>query len=205
MSKSFKNVLLFEGFLLVAALASLTGIVFSNAGNEQDVLNIALILTGVIVAGILTAVLGYRTLVRETLVRRFFVSPHWIYNHEIGYARLDHIAPNDNVYGFVTFAAEALARMSYGFEVAELPESFEPSVCIDSRIFHYHTASDDPDDGIVVDAWRGVVRKVTGEDLNDESSFEDIAPFDDAGELARLLEDFITEKYYIPASQGDVI
>ena len=204
MGKSTRSALLFEGFVLVAALVALVSILLAGPGHEQALLQISLVLAGVIVAGLLTFVLMQRTLEREMLVRRFFVSPHWIYNHEIGYAPLDGIAPNDNVYGFVTFAAEALARMSYGFEVAELPESFEPSVLIDSRVFLYHTASDDPDDGIVIDEWRGMVRRVTGADLSDESNFEDISTFDDAGELARLLEDFITHEYYLSKPEGDV-
>ena len=205
MGKSLRVAICVLVAVLAGSLVYVLAFAFGMVGHDRPLLNAIMLLIAVIVIAYLNYTLWNRTLLREALVRRFFMSSEWVYNHEIGYAPLAQIVPDGDAFGFVTFAAEALARMSYGFEVAELPESFEPSVCIDSRIFHYHTASDDPDDGIVVDAWRGVVRKVTGEDLNDESSFEDIAPFDDAGELARLLEDFITEKYYIPASQGDVI
>lgn len=202
--RSMRGALFFESTVIVGAIVALAVITHAGPKNEHAMLHITLVLVGVVVAGTLNAILWRRTLERETLVRRFFVSPHWIYNHEIGYAPLDNIAPDDDVYGFVTFAAEALARMSYGFEVANPPESFEPIVLIDSRVFLYHAASDDPDDGIVIDEWRGMVRHVTGTDLSDESNFEDIAAFDDAGELARLLEDFLIDQRQAPELQGDV-
>ena len=189
MGKSTRSALLFEGFVLVAALVALVSILLAGPGHEQALLQISLVLAGVIVAGLLTFVLMQRTLEREMLVRRFFVSPHWIYNHEIGYAPLDGIAPNDNVYGFVTFAAEALARMSYGFEVANTPSSFEPEYIIESSAFLFHSTDEDDDEGaVVVDTWEGTLLKVDNP-RDGKSSQSEVGNFSNAGDLARLIEE----------------
>ena len=188
MRKYLKSALLVEALVLVAAGVFFVIFLVSGIGHDQPVLNVAIVLAGVVAVWLLMAVLIRRTLLREALVRRFYVSPDWIYNHEIGYAPLRRVIPDGNVYDLVFFAAEALAHMSYGFEVADAPASFEPRYIIESNVFLFHATDDpdDPDGGVVVDAWQGMLRQVIDPDAG-EAGLRDIAHFSNAGELARLL------------------
>ena len=188
MRKYLKSALLVEALVLVGAVAFFVTFLLSGVGHDHPVLNVTIVLAGVVAVWFLLAILVRRTLLREALVRRFYISPDWIYNHEIGYAPLRRVIPDGNVYDFVIFAAEALAHMSYGFEVAETPASFEPRYLIESNVFLFHTTDDpdDPEGGVVIDAWEGVLRAIDDPDAG-EAGLRDIASFSDAGELARLL------------------
>ena len=191
MGKSMRAALLFEGFVLAAALVYLVAFLFSGLrmAHGFQLLNISLVLATVVAATLLTARLWQRTLYRESLVRRFFVSPHWVYNAEIGFAPIGQVTDSGDSFGFVTFAAETLANMSYGFDVAQAPNSFDPKLVIDSHVFHVHNASEDPEDSIVVDKWWGMLHKVVGSDAEGRPVLEGIGTFSNAGELARLLDD----------------
>ena len=188
MRKYLLSAILVEVLVLVLALAFLPAFLGLGFGRENPMLNVSLIFAAVIAVGILLFVLWRRTLLREALIRRFYVSHDWIYNHEIGYAPLKRIIPDGNVYDFVIFAAEALAHMSYGFEVADAPASFEPRYLIESNVFLFHTADDpdDPEGGVVIDAWEGVLRAMVDPSKGD-AGYRDIADFSNAGELAQLL------------------
>ena len=191
MSKHLKGAIAVQSLVLLAALTFLLGLFRFGLGAEHPLLNISLVLAGILTAALLLSVLWQRTLLREALVRRFYISPSWIYNHEIGYAPLSQVVPDGDAYGFVLFAANALARMSYGFEVAETPQAFEPVLIIDSPTFLFHTSgeeSDDPDEGVVIDEWQGVLRPV--ESLSHgEQGLGEAVDFENAGDLAQLLQD----------------
>ena len=187
MEKSLRQAVLVQALLLAASLLFLVAFFRFGLGRDHALLNIALVLLGIVAGGLLLVLLWRRTLEREMLVRRFFVSPTWIYNHEIGFAPLAQVVPDGDVYAFVTFAANALARMSYGFEVAETPDPFEPQFLIDSRVFLFHT-SGDADEGVVIDEWQGTLSRMSPAGSTEEPA--KLADFEDAGALARLLEAF---------------
>ena len=195
MGRGLKFAIFVQIVLLVGAVMFLLAYPYVGLGRALTMESLLLSLTIVAVIGGLSALLWKHTLLREALVRRFYISPDWIHNHEIGYAPLRQIVPDGDAYDFVTFAAEALARMSYGFEVATPPEVFEPQLVIDSYVFHFHTTGqDDPDapgeeDGVVVDEWQGVLRRVDDLDKGDKGLSE-LCRFNNAGELARLLDDY---------------
>jgi len=122
------------------------------------------VLVVVWIFAVLTLFRGFqlRTMKRKEARRRFYLSPEWVYNHEIGYAPLSRIV-HDSPYDFVMFAGNALAKMSYGFEVAEAPDDFNPTMLISSQKFTFHfieDAEDPADKGVVIDKWAGSLQKV---------------------------------------------
>jgi hypothetical protein len=121
---------------------------------------------------------------REELLRRYYLSHEWVYNHEIGYARLAQAVPDGDAYEFVTFAADALVAMSYGFEVAEPPKDFEPKFMVSTERFEVR----DTGDGAVVSQWKGSLHRVVSDSEGTRGTLE-IATFDNAAELAQLLEE----------------
>lgn len=125
-----------------------------------------------------------RAQTREELRRRCYLSPEWIYNHEIGYARLSQAIPDGDAFDFVTFAADALVDMSYGFDVAETPENFEPTFMVSTTTFKVRQTGD----GAVVSKWEGHLHRVVSDAEGRRGTYE-IAPFANAAELARLLEE----------------
>lgn len=194
MRKSLIVAIAVEIIVLIFAFGFSVAYIQFGMGRESLVLNIVLVIVWVLVAGVLLFVFWWRSLVREEMVRRFYVSDEWIYNHEIGYAPMKRICPNGDAYGFVTFAADALAKMSYGFEVADAPEQFNPKFLIESRTFRFHFSGGDEEmgekaDGVVVDQWRGSLRKVASGEEGDEVAYTEIGKFENARQLARLLED----------------
>lgn len=205
MRKSLIIAIVVEIIVLVIAFGFSIAYIQFGMGRENLVLNIGLVIVWVLVASVLLFVFWWRSLVREEMVRRFYISDEWVYNHEIGYAPLKRICPNGDAYGFVTFAADALAKMSYGFEVADAPEEFHPTFLIASRSFSFHFSGGDEEmgeeaDGVVVDQWSGSLNKVTsgsgggsgaavGAGANAEPSYTEIGKFENARQLARLLED----------------
>lgn len=134
----------------------------------------------VVVIG-LFAFFRQRSLVREEMIRRYYISDSWIYNHEIGYAPLEQIVPSGNVYDFVTFAAESLAEMSYGFDVADAPDDFNPKYLVTSQKFSFHRSGG----GIVIDQWKGKLLQIDG----DGDDGDELGTFSNAGELAVLLDE----------------
>ena len=183
MKKSLVFAIAVEVVVLIAAFAFSVSYLLFGMWRESLILNMALVIVWVLVAGVLLIVFWWRSLVREEMVRRFYVSDKWIYNHEIGYAPLSRIIPNGDAYGFVTFAAEALAKMSYGFEVAETPDDFKPRFLISSHDFHFHLSGGDDElgdeaEGVVVDAWKGTLQKIdrpsSVESVQDAKSFSEL-------------------------------
>ena len=146
--------------------------------------NILLVLIWALVAIVLAAWFTQRSHEREELIRRYYLSPEWVYNHEIGYARLAQAVPDGDAYEFVTFAADALVAMSYGFEVAEPPKDFEPKFMVSTERFEVR----DTGDGAVVSQWRGSLHRVVSDSEGTRGTLE-IATFDNAAELAQLLEE----------------
>lgn len=195
MGKGLRQAIALEAAVLACAVAFLLLFLRTRLGHGHPVLNLVLVALGVILAGLLLAALWRRTLERERMVRRFYVSDHWIYNHEIGFAPMERIAAGGDAFGFVTFAADALARMSYGFEVANPPSEFSPTLVIDSPVFLFHEYDDEGDgeDGevdrsVVVDEWAGLLRSIP-HDARSARDFTDLGEFGNAAQLARLLED----------------
>ena len=186
MEKNLRSAILVHAGVLTGALLFLLAFLRFGLGHDSPLLNMALVLIGLVTVTLLLSVFWRQTLRRESMVRRFYISSEWIYNHEIGYAPLERIVPDGNVFDFVTFAADALAHMSYGFEVANPPTSFVPSFVIDSEVFLYHQSGNEQDDGVVVDEWQGVLCHVDDPTLGDRG-FSIIDSFENAGELADLL------------------
>lgn len=156
---------------------------FYRVNHGYDVL---LVMLWVLVAAALLFLFWSRSLAREEMMRRFYLSPEWIYNHEIGFAPIADTVESGNLYDFVAFAADSLAKMSYGFEVAESPEDFKAQYVVSSRRFKFHHTDDD---GVVIDEWRGVLQKVNRAGGGDDFTLEDIGGFSDINHLVRLLED----------------
>ena len=190
MRRYLKSAIVVELLVLIAALVFLLAFLGFDLGQRRPFLNVSLVFAGVLSVGMLLAILWNRILLREAMVRRFYVADEWIYNHEIGYAPLERIAPDGDVFGFVTFAANALARMSYGFEIADPPTSFDPYYIIESNVFLFHAsedAPDDPDEGVIIDEWRGVLSRIDEPGAGDAGHTK-VGSFSNAGELAYLLE-----------------
>ena len=191
MGKSLRVAICVLVAVLAGSLIYVLAFAFGMVGHDRPLLNAVMLLIAVIVIAYLNYTLWNRTLLREALVRRFFMSSEWAYDHEIGYAPLAQIVPDGDAFGFVTFAAEALARMSYGFEVAAPPEVFEPQLVIDSFVFHVHFAGDEEDledEGVVVDKWEGILYEASTDSKGELELFE-ISRFDNAVELAQLIGD----------------
>lgn len=159
--------------------------------RSSHFLDVMLVVLWVLVAAVLLVVFRSRSLMREEMIRRFYLSNEWIYNHEIGYAPLSQIVPDRDPYEFVTFAADALARMSYGFEVAQAPDDFQPKYLISSTGFRFHfvgEGEDDDDKSVVIDQWKGTLQHI---DRNEDGShtYTQVGSYANAKELAHLIED----------------
>ena len=123
------------------------------------------------------------------MVRRFFISDDWVYNYEIGYAPLASIVPDRDPFEFATFAAESLALMSYGFEVADPPTEFQPKFLIASTKFRFHLIdgeSSTEDVGAVVDEWAGTLQKVETR-VDGSHSYTELGKYENVEQLAQLL------------------
>ena len=193
MGSNMKAAVVVEAIVLVAALAfSLAYFLLGWYQQPGHILDIALIAVWVLVAALLLFVFWNRSLKREEMVRRFYLNKEWVYNHEIGYAHLASVVPSGDPFELVSFIADSLAQMSYGFEVAETPDDFVPDFLISSRSFQFHFVEDEDDldeaRGVIVDNWRGVLERVIH--ASDGSyQTEDIGAFRNARELSRLLEE----------------
>jgi len=191
-----------EIVVLFAAVIFLLGFLTAGIGHERPMLSLCITIFAVLCASALLVYIWHRTLQRESLVRRLYISSGGIYNNEFGFAPMSKISDSANAYDVVTFAADALAQMSYGFEIAERPEEFDPRYAIDSSIFVYH-ASDpkgDLSEGIVIDDWQGRLRERLRKP-HGITAWRPVETFDGAGELARLIEDHCV---LVPQSdQGD--
>ena len=190
MHNQLKAAIVVEAIVLVIAFVFSILYVVMDWSRTSHVLDVLLVVVWVLVAAALLLLFRSRSHVREEMVRRFYLSHDWIYNHEIGYAPYNQIIPDGDAYEFVTFAGAALARMSYGFEVAHAPQNFEPEYLIASNVFEYHLIGDDedPDDqGVVIDSWEGTLQRVF---LNNKGAhtYEDAGSFTNAKELALLLD-----------------
>lgn len=193
MGKGLTVAIVIEAIVLVVAFVVTAMFLLFGFGRANPVLNALLVVLWVVVAGLLLFVFWWRSLLREEMLRQFFVADDWVYNHEIGYAPMKRIVPNGDAYRFVTFAADALAKMSYGFEVAEAPEEFHPRFLISSKEFHYHFSGGDDEDGegsdaVVVDHWRGSLELIQA-GAYDAANYIEVGEFENAWDLARLLED----------------
>lgn len=199
-----------EAVVLVVAFTLTAAYLLIGFGRSSLLLNVLMIVLWVIVAGVMLFVFWWRSLLREEMVRQFFVADDWVYNHEIGFAPMKRIVPDGDAYRFVTFAADALAKMSYGFEVAEAPEEFHPRFLISSKEFHFHFSGgeddgdefDDDDESleeapssssiddraVVVDHWRGALEIIQA-GAYDKANYVEVGQFENARDLARLLED----------------
>ena len=91
--------------------------------------------------------------------------------------------PSGDAYEFVTFAADALVEMSYGFEVAEMPEDFQPRYMVSTKTFKVRQTGD----GAVVSQWKGALHRVVSDPNGTRGTYE-IGQFENAAQLAQLLE-----------------
>ena len=178
--------------VIVLAIAFAFSVFYFTMGlyRSSHILDVLLLVLWVLVAGVLLVVFKQRSTVREEIVRRFYLSQDWLYNHEIGYAPISGIMPDFDAYEFVTFAAEALARMSYGFEVASAPDDFQPEFLISTREFKFHLVEDEEspsEDSVVIDKWTGTLSKIEL-DANGEHIYTEIGSYSDAKELSRIIE-----------------
>lgn len=185
MGNSLKVGILVELLVLVIAIA-FSVFYFSQGyhliNHGYDVL---LVMLWVLVAALLLFLLRSRSLLHEEMRRRFYLSHDWIYNHEIGYAPVSKVMGEGNAYDFVAFAADSLAFMSYGFEVAETPENFKAEYVVSSRRFRFHKT----EDGVVIDQWQGALQKVERSENSTDFTLVTVGAFSNANQLARLIED----------------
>lgn len=188
MHNQLKAAIMVEAAVLLVAFAFSIAYFVMGWYRSSHVLDVILVVLWILVAGVLLVVFRQRSIVREEMVRRFYLSHDWIYNHEIGYAPISKIMPDRDVYEFVTFAAESLARMSYGFEVALAPDDFNPELVISTKQFRFRLIDDEggpADDSVVIDEWTGTLQRVIETDATPR--FEEIGAYSNAKELSRLL------------------
>lgn len=187
MGKSIRAGIVVEVVVLVVAVS--LSIAYFQLGlfEGDDGFNVWLIILWILVAAIFLFILWQRSVTREEIVRRFYVSDEGVYNHEIGYAPFSRISPDTDAYEFVSFAADSLADMSYGFEVVDPPDDFTPLVIISTRVLLFHKPDDEEDGGAVIDQWKGTLQKVGTP--GDESTYKVVGSYANARELARLLEE----------------
>lgn len=189
MGRGLRTAIAVEAVVLVVAFAFSIAYFVMGWYRASHAPTVVLIVLWVLVAAALLFVFWARTLKREEMVRRFYLNKDWIYNHEIGYAPVAKIVPDGDAYELVTFAAESLAQMSYGFEVADPPENFKPDYLVSSSSFHFHKieAEEGEDaDGVVIDTWAGMLQRISHDGNGNDP--EEIGTFENAAELARLLE-----------------
>ncbi len=189
MRNQFRAALIVEAIVLGVALGFSIVYFCMRLYRYGGILDVLLVLVWIVFAAMLLLVYRSRMIEREKLMRQFFLSHDWAYNPEIGYVPLSRIVPDCDPYEFVTFAAESLARMSYGFEVADAPEDFSPEYLISSSRFEFHFAgeeSDQDDACVVVDKWTGTLQRV---ELKPDGThaYEEIGAYSNAKELATLL------------------
>ena len=190
MHQQMKAVLIVEAIVLVCALGFSIFYFANGLYRTSHLLDVTLVVLWVLVAGVLLLLFRSRENAREHLMRRFYLSPEWIYNHEIGYAPISKFSPDMDMYGLVMFAANALAHMSYGFEVANAPADFKPSFIIDSEVFLFHLVGeeDEPENAsVVVDEWKGTLQQII-HSSSGEPEYVEIGSFSNAKQLAELLD-----------------
>lgn len=187
MGKGVRIGIIVEAIVLVAAIILSLAYFRMGLFRSDKGFDIWLLIVWVLVAAILLFILWSRSLTREELVRRFYLSDEGVYNHEIGYAPLSRIAADNDAYQFVSFAADSLTTMSYGFEVADVPDDFLPKFIISTNSFQFHNLGDDKDGGAVIDQWKGSLIRVGVP--GDEASYTELGSYENVRELARLLED----------------
>ena len=197
MSKELRTAIIVEVIVLVVALVFSIVYFSQNLYQAHRLHTIALVALWVLVAAVLLFVFWTRSLKRVEMIRRFYFNEDWVYNHEIGYAPVSQIVPDRDTYELVTFAADSLAHMSYGFEVAEAPQDFRPLFLVTSTAFEVHTPYDEgggdgngqDDAPVVIDRWAGSLLRVT--DSDNEKDYKVVGTFENARELARLLEPIV--------------
>ena len=187
MGKGVRIGIIVEAIVLVAAIILSLAYFRMGLFRSDKGFDIWLLIVWVLVAAILLFILWSRSLTREELVRRFYLSDEGVYNHEIGYAPLSRIAADNDAYQFVSFAADSLTTMSYGFEVADVPDDFRPKFIISTNSFLFHSSGEDEDGGAVIDQWKGSLIRVGVP--GDEASYTELGSYENVRELARLLED----------------
>ena len=187
MGKGVRVGIIVEAIVLVAAIALSIAYFRMGLFRSDKGFDIWLLSVWVLVAAILLFILWSRSLTREEMVRRFYLSDEGVYNHEIGYAPLSRIAADNDAYQFVSFAADSLTTMSYGFEVADVPDDFRPKFIISTNSFLFHSSGEDEDGGAVIDQWKGSLIRVGVP--GDEASYTELGSYENVRELARLLED----------------
>lgn len=190
MHQQMRAVFIVEAIVLVCALGFSVFYFANGLYRTSHLLDVTLVVLWVLVAGVLLLLFRSREKAREQIVRRFYLSPEWIYNHEIGYAPISKLSSDLDMYGLVMFAADALAHMSYGFEVANAPENFQPSFVIESETFLFHLVGEETDSdnaSVVVDEWKGTLQQVK-HNSNGEQEFTEIGSFSNAKQLAELLD-----------------
>lgn len=187
MGKGVRVGIIVEAIVLVAAVAlSIFYFRFGLFRTDHGV-DIWLIIVWVLVAAVLLLVLWWRSQTREEMVRRFYLSDKGIYNHEIGYAPFSRVAASGDAYEFVSFAADSLTTMSYGFDVADRPEDFKPTLVISTRAFRFHQSGEGDEAGAVIDQWKGSLLSVGIP--GDEKTYTEIGSYENIKELAHLLEE----------------
>ena len=174
--------------LLVAAAVLTVAYLGFGVFRDDHGFDTWLLLVWVAVIVAFVVILFRRTRTREMLTRRFFLSEDGIYNFELGYAPLPEAIGDNLAFQVVSFAVDSLAAMSYGFEVVEQPQDFEPEMVITTTVLDFHWPEDaDENDGAVIDRWEGSLLRIVKP--GDWSACETIGTYRNARELALLLED----------------
>ena len=176
------------GTVLLVAVAGLT-IAYLGFGvfRSDQGFDLWLLLAWIAVIVVFVLALRARSRTREELARRFFLSDDGVYNNELGYAPLPQANGDDIAFQIVSFAVDSLATMSYGFEVVDQPEGFDPKMVITTKVLEYHWPEGaDKSDGVVIDRWEGSLLRIVKN--GGQPSFETLGTYRNARELALLLE-----------------
>jgi len=117
---------------------------------------------------------------------RFYLSLNQVYSQEAGCFSIDGQPVEDGAYGLVCHMAEVLTGACRKLGACAPPDGFEPQLLVTCDAFETHRTADG--EGIVVDAWRGEVSRVLGqEDGSPELAL--LGSYSGARELAELIED----------------
>ena len=173
--------------VIVAAIVWTIAYCALGAFRSDNGVDLALVVLWVAAAIVLLLLLVQRSRMREEMVRRFYISDEGVYNHELGYVPFSRIEGGEDVMVLVTFAADSLAKMSYGYEVAELPADFVPKVAITTTTLRFHSPDNDVENGVVIDKWEGQLLRIPVP--GDESTYELLGTYRNACELGYLLEE----------------
>ena len=171
---------------MVIAILTVVYFAFGLFRYKTTSIDLWLLIAWAIAVIVMITIIHRRNVMREQMLRCFYLSDEGIYNYEIGYAPLSRIEGAVEPIRFALFAADSLVEMSYGFEVADPPADFKPTMIIATEEFDFHRPDGEEEGSAIITKWKGSLLSV---DSEKKKEGEVLGTFNNARELAFLLED----------------